>query len=292
MQSPRKMFTKTQLLFCCIIALLGSAGAAIAVRNSPLWGALTEPTRRPLWTLASLSDPVNAQEAQRGYAQIVARRDAMIPREEQDRIIRGFQGLTIWNERTWQGVRINANPGDLWVTQQIIYDIRPDYIIETGTGFGGCALYYAQVLEHLNLPESRVITVGRKADIHKASQHRAWKERIEHVDSSSIDQALVARISERTKGKVVLVILGSSRDEHHVSEELRLYSPMISRGSYIVVRDTSYAANVPSEPPERGLERVVSGFLNTEAGTAFVRDTSREAIFLTFNRGGWLKRRE
>ncbi len=296
MQSNRKMYTRKQLVFFCVLTLAVFAGLGFAIRKTRLWGPLTSwlgpSDTRPTWQLASLSDPENAQDLQRAYARIHSTVGQELSQEEQDKRLRDFQSLKIWKDLKWQGVPAGSNPCDLWVIHQIIHDVRPDYIVETGTSFGGCALYYADLLEDLALDKSRVITIGEQADIQQASEHRLWKEHVEFVQGRSIDPALVARLEAKLKGKAVLVVLGSSHEEQHVLEELRLYGPLVSPGSYLVVRDTYVDGNPAGGGRARGPMSAVSAFLKTKPGAAFFPDTDREAMVLTFNRGGWLKRKE
>lgn len=295
MHPDQKMYTRTQLVMYCFLALVVSAGVAYGVRVSPLWEPLTKPFRspsRPLWELASLSNPTNTKNLPKKLEAILARLDEKLTPEQQEKLLHDYQSLKIWKDLKWQGVPVpGANPCDLWVIQQIIHDVRPEFILETGTGFGGCALYYADLLEDLGLENTRVITIGEKADIQQAAQHRAWKEHVDYVQDEPTYPEMVERLAERIKGKKVVVVLGSSHDEQQVLEELRLYAPLVSPGSYLVVRDTYVDGNSLGRRQERGPMSAVLTFLKTKQGSEFSQDRLRETMVLTFNRGGWLKKK-
>ena len=102
---------------------------------------------------------------------------------------------------------------------------------------------------------------------------------------------LLRRSPSSFKGKTVLVVLDSDHTMKHVREELRLYSGLVSAGSYIVVEDTHYDS-VPTHP-ERGPGPMsaVNAFLREGGSELFEQDITREAMVMTFNPGGWLMRK-
>ncbi len=77
----------------------------------------------------------------------------------------------------------------------------------------------------------------------------------------------------------------------HVLNELHAYAPMVPRGSYLIVEDT-HMDGVPTAPDfGPGPMAAVQQFLSEEQGKSFEQDFSREALIMTFNPGGWLKRK-
>jgi cephalosporin hydroxylase len=131
---------------------------------------------------------------------------------------------------SWRGVRIAKMPTDLWIYQEMIYDLQPDLIIETGTGFGGSAAFFAAQLD-LN-GRGRVITIDDK------SVDRPQHPRIEYWQGFSIDDAIIARLrTPAAASQRVMVVLDSAHSTAHVSRELALYSPFVTVGSYLVVED-------------------------------------------------------
>ena len=76
---------------------------------------------------------------------------------------------------TFLGVQSLQYPMDNWMMQEIISDVKPDFIVETGTGAGGTALFYATVLEHVN-PGGKVLTIDVNPHDPRAASFRPWKD--------------------------------------------------------------------------------------------------------------------
>jgi cephalosporin hydroxylase len=238
-----------------------------------------------------VDDPQAVITMQNAFEEIVARRNLKIPAEKQKEIARLFHDLDIWKNMWYLGIPIQKNPCDLWMMQQLIYETRPDYIIEAGTFRGGATLYFAHILDGLGLKNSKVITIDIENACQEAAKLPLWKKHVEFILGSSIDPQVVETIRRKTQGKKVLVVLDSVHEADHVIQELKYYAPMVSPGSYLVVEDTN-SDGVPIFPGRRGPLTAVRQFLTTEGGKDFTQDFSREALVLTFNPGGWLKRAE
>lgn len=140
---------------------------------------------------------------------------------------------------TWLGRPIIQYPQDMISMQEIIWDIKPDLIIETGIAHGGSLIYYASLLELIGKGEVLGIDIDiRKHNKEEIEKHPMYR-RIKMLEGSSIDKGVVEKVSALAKGKdTVLVILDSNHTHDHVLEELRLYSPFVTKKSYIVVFDT------------------------------------------------------
>lgn len=233
-----------------------------------------------------------AQVARAGYAKVIAQRNVHIPAEKQNDMMRLFHELPIWENTWFHNVRIVKNPLDLWMMQQIISEQRPDFVVETGTWKGGSALYWASVLHSLGLESSRVITVDVQDFTHDgATGDFLWKKYVDFFLGSSTDPKIVREIASRVRGRKVVVTLDSAHEMRHVLNELRLYAPMVSRGSYLVVEDT-HLDGLPTHPEMGpGPMAAVRTFLAEDAGKEFEQDLSREAMLMTFNPGGWLRRK-
>jgi cephalosporin hydroxylase len=108
---------------------------------------------------------------------------------------------------------------------------------------------------------------------------------------SSTDPAIVARIAKQVAGGRVIVNLDSDHAMQHVLNELRLYAPMVSPGSYIAVEDT-HLDGVPTHPDMgAGPMAAVLEFLKEDAGHDFEQDFTREAFVMTSYPGGFLRRK-
>ena len=207
------------------------------------------------------------------------------------------------------GMQIMQNPADMWVMQEIISEVRPDFIIETGTALGGSALFYATILNSVN-PEGHVITIDVYPRVQEGIAQIAspdlkdrvtqtFKNSIDVIESNSIDPDLLERLAERTRDNRVLVILDSCHHSRHVLRELELYSTLVSKGSYIIVQDTiidreqkwiDFYAQCPDYESEAGPGKAVAEFLLTHR-EEFEADISRERYLLTFCPGGFLRRK-
>ena len=141
---------------------------------------------------------------------------------------------------TWMGVPIIQLPQDLIAVQELIWNVKPDVIVETGIAHGGGLVFYASLLELLG-GDRRVVGVDIDIRPHNraAIDAHPMRRRIEMIEGSSIDPAVVEQVAAFARGKRTLVGLDSDHSKLHVLEELRLYSPFVSAGSYIVVFDTT-----------------------------------------------------
>jgi cephalosporin hydroxylase len=190
-------------------------------------------------------------------------------------------GRTWWDTR-WLGTPVRKCPLDLWIYQELVTELRPDLIVETGTFVGGSALYLASCLDLVGT--GRVVTI----DI---AEHpgRPDHDRITYVVGSSTAPETLARITAEAEGAGdVMVVLDSNHSRDHVLNELRLYGPLVTPDSYIIVEDTNINGRpvFPNHGP--GPHEAVEAFL--AESDDFVRDRAREKFYLTFNPGGFLRR--
>ncbi len=239
-----------------------------------------------------LDDPEAQEYMQDAFSDIVERRNLKIPPRAQKRIATLFHELDVWQDMWFMGIRIQKNPCDLWMMQQLIHEIRPDYIIEAGTFRGGSTLFFAHLLDGMGLDDSKVITIDIEDQNQEAAKLPLWKKHVSFILGSSTDPEIVARIGDEVAGSKVIVVLDSDHSRDHVFNELLAYSPLVSPGSYAVVEDTNIDAIPLIGEGFQGPMAAVVGFLKTEAGQGFSQDFSREAMLLTFNPGGWLKKAE
>lgn len=193
------------------------------------------------------------------------------------------RGEDTYNGLRWFGVPIQKNPMDLLVYEQIVYDVKPDVVVECGTYRGGSALFLAHMMDALG--KGRVITI----DIEKypnLPQH----PRISYLLGSSTAPEIVERVKTSVKpGEIVMVLLDSDHTMQHVLNELRLYHPLVTPGSYLVVEDTHMNGHpiLPKSGP--GPMEAAEQFLKENSD--FAVDATRERLMLTFNPRGYLKRK-
>jgi cephalosporin hydroxylase len=231
-------------------------------------------------------------KAHQAYEKVLKQRDLRLPPEKQRELMRIFHDLPVWESLWYQNVRIIKNPLDLWMLQQIAYEVRPDFIVETGAWFGGSALYWANTLNGMGLENARVFTVDIQDVTNQgANSNPLWKKYVTFYKGSSTDPAIVGRIAKQVAGGRVIVNLDSDHAMHHVLDELRAYAPMVSPGSYMAVEDT-HLDGVPTHPEEgAGPMAAVLQFLKEDAGRNFEQDFTREAFVMTSYPGGFLRRK-
>jgi len=192
------------------------------------------------------------------------------------------QGESTYNSTYWLGTPAQKCPLDMWSFQEILYETKPDVLVEMGTFKGGSAYFFASIFDLLK--HGRVVTVDIE-EFPGKPQHG----RITHLLGSSTSAEIVAKVrSLIAPGERVMVVLDSDHHRDHVLNELRLYNGLVSPGCYLIVEDTHFNGHpiLPKFGP--GPTEAVDEFLNTNS--AFVRDRTRERFLLTFNPGGYLKR--
>lgn len=139
----------------------------------------------------------------------------------------------------WMGRPIIQYPQDMIAMQEIIWEIKPDLIIETGIAHGGSLIYYASLLELIGHGEVLGIDIDIRAHNKAEIEKHPMFKRINMIQGSSIDVQIVEEVKKYTIGKEkVLVVLDSNHTHEHVLNELRMYAPFVSKDSYIVVFDT------------------------------------------------------
>lgn len=148
-----------------------------------------------------------------------------------------------WNQKypytfSWMGRPVIQLPEDMLRIQEVIYKVKPDVVIETGVAHGGSLIYYASLFKAMG--KGRVIGVDIEIRPHnrKAIEEHDLFNYITLIEGSSVADDVVEQVKALVKpGEKVLVILDSNHTYAHVSEELRLYSPLVTAGSYIVSTD-------------------------------------------------------
>lgn len=187
-----------------------------------------------------------------------------------------------YNKTKWMGVNILKCPFDLWVYQEIITEIKPDLIIETGTYFGGTTLYLANLCDILGHGEILSIDINHPKNLPK-------HKRITYLKGSSTSPGIRKKIKDLTKViDKVLVILDSDHREPHVTKEIEFFHKIVTKGSYLIVEDSNINGH-PTDPNYGpGPHEAIEKFLKKNKD--FKTDKSKEYLMLTFNPDGYLKR--
>lgn len=155
----------------------------------------------------------------------------------------------------WMGRPIIQYPQDMAAMQEIIWEVKPDLIIETGIAHGGSLIFSASMLALIDLCEaieekkafdpsvSKRKVLGLDIDIRphnrEAIEAHPLSSRIQMIQGSSIAPEIIQQVHEiAEKHSKILVCLDSNHTHEHVLEELQAYAPLVSQGSYCVVFDT------------------------------------------------------
>jgi len=139
----------------------------------------------------------------------------------------------------WLGRPFIQIPQDIVALQEIIWETKPDLIIETGIAHGGGLIFYASILELLGKGEVLGIDIDiREHNRKEIEKHKMFK-RIKMIEGSSVSPKTIKKIKNIVKKhKKIMVCLDSLHTHQHVLKELNLYSKFVSRGNYLVVMDT------------------------------------------------------
>jgi cephalosporin hydroxylase len=197
---------------------------------------------------------------------------------------------------SWLGRPIIQFPQDIIAMQEIIWQVKPGLIVETGIAHGGSLIFYASMLE---LMGGNGQVLGVDIDIREHNrvaieQHPMFK-RITMIEGSSIDEEVGKRVYEFAKGKEkVMVVLDSNHTHDHVLRELELYAPLVKKGSFLVVFDTVIEDMpedfFPDRPWGKGNNPKTALKKYLETNHRFVVDKEIEnKLLITVAPGGYLR---
>jgi len=190
----------------------------------------------------------------------------------------------IFDKCYWMGVRAMKNPLDAWIYQEIIYEVKPDIIIEIGSAEGGSTLYFANLLDLLG--KGIVISI----DIDRTKYH-IEHGRITIITGNSSSPDIISKVSNLCNGKCVLVVHDGDHRKESVLKDLRPYSTLVSVNSYFIVEDgvaDLFQAGDGIGMFEEGPLKAIEEFLVENHN--FIVDKERERYILTYNPKGFLKR--
>jgi cephalosporin hydroxylase len=212
----------------------------------------------------------------------------------------------------WLGRPAIQFPNDTWAMQEIIWEVKPDLIIETGIAHGGSLIFSASMLAMLDYAEavenktsldptaSKRKVLGIDIDIREhnktAIESHPFFGLIEMVQGSSVDRCIIDKVCEIASSfKRVLVCLDSNHTHEHVLEELKAYAPLVSKGSYCVVFDTLVEdmpeGSFPDRPWDKGDNPKTAVFDYIGENSSFVIDKDiSDKLCITVAPEGFLKR--
>ncbi len=140
---------------------------------------------------------------------------------------------------TWMGRPIIQYPQDMIAMQELIWKIQPDLLIETGIAHGGSLIYYASIMELIGKGHVLGIDIDIRQHNRKEIEAHPMFKHISMIQGSAIDLNIIEEVKTYIKPNMtVMVSLDSNHTHEHVLDELKLYSPFVTKGSYCVVFDT------------------------------------------------------
>ena len=192
------------------------------------------------------------------------------------------------HEAYWLGVPALKCPLDCWVYAEIIFSTKPEIIVETGVCYGGTTLYLASLCDLLG----QGTVIGVDLELQNVRDPVRQHPRIHFIEGNSVDPAILEQVWQWSRGKRTMVILDSDHHAAHVLQELRSYGEMVTPGCYLICEDTNLNGNpvfspVPYNP---GPKEAMDMFLK-EQEDAWVVDKGCEKFLMTFNPGGYLKKK-
>jgi cephalosporin hydroxylase len=196
-----------------------------------------------------------------------------------------------WPDTSWMGVLTQKYPTDLIMYAEILYQTRPNLVIECGTALGGSALFLAHMFDIIG--QGGIISI----DAHRPEEHGIIKPkhiRVTYLNqTSSLSQVAIQEIErmlELNKPYTrTMVILDSDHSKDHVLAELELYHKFVTPGCYLIVEDTNLNS-VQARPdygpgPREALEEWIPRHPEFEVDERCTR------FILTAHKGGYLKRK-
>jgi cephalosporin hydroxylase len=202
-----------------------------------------------------------------------------VPEDLRDAFTEAVWHSLPWRGTHWLGRALTSAPTDLLAYQEIISSVRPDVIIETGSGDGGRTLFLASICD--------LIGHGEVLALQADPADRPTHDRIRHLDGD-LDEATLSRLADSVGDGTALVVLGRQADRDAVYGDFLALSPLVSVGSHVVVTNTIVNGHPVWAGFGPGPAEAVKKILTSHGD--FVPDTSMEKYSLTFNPGGFLKR--
>lgn len=192
-----------------------------------------------------------------------------------------------WQANTFLGRPIQQCPLDLQIYQELMFTVRPAFVIQTGVLHGGSLLYFASMLDLIRADPS-VIVIGVDFNLTEGAKSLDHP-RVRLVEGHSTDPLTLEKVKALLPSPRGFVSLDSSHDSDHVYGELIAYREFVSTGSYLVAEDTNLSGHPVAPWFGPGPLEAVERFLGED--DRFMRDDVvwRRNLF-SCHQLGWLKR--
>lgn len=204
---------------------------------------------------------------------------------------------------TWLGRPIIQLPEDMIRVQEVIFQIKPDVLIETGVAHGGSLIFYASLFKAMEKGRVVGIDIEIRPNNRKAIEEHFLNSFISLIEGSSTEVRIVAQASAHIRpGETVMVLLDSNHSRDHVLAELHAYAPLVTPGSFIVATDgiMQDVVGAPRSQPDWGVnnpQTAVAEFLAENQDFEQVQPTwpfnesTGLGANITYWPGAWLRKR-
>jgi len=182
----------------------------------------------------------------------------------------------------WMGRPAYKTPFDAWVYQEIIFETKPDIIIEIGTYSGGSTLFLANILDAIG--NGKIIGI----DIDDSKTKDLNHERITWISGNAVDSSVIDNVKQLiSDNDRVMIIEDSSHEYYNTLDILKKYSVLVSVGCYFIVEDGICKEDY-IDGPKPGPFEAIHEFLRTH--TEYQIDKKMEKFLLTYNPDGFLQK--
>jgi cephalosporin hydroxylase len=199
---------------------------------------------------------------------------------------------------TWMGIPIIQLPADIIATQEVIWQTKPDVIIETGVARGGSVLFMASILEVMGNGQVIGVDIDIRAHNRESIEAHPMSKRVTLIEGGSVDTDTLARVrAEIPKGARVMVVLDSDHSRDHVLDDCRAYGPMVTEGCFMVVADTLVGHLSVDQAPKNRSQHWFKGNDPLSAAQDYMAETDRfepdeemnGKLVLSSSPGGYLR---
>ncbi len=199
---------------------------------------------------------------------------------------------------SWLGLPIIQWPADIMATQEVLWQVKPDVVIETGVARGGSVVFIASILKMMGKGKVVGVDIDIRSHNREAIMSHPMANLIKLIEGPSTSEDVLQRVStEIKKTDVVMVILDSDHSYEHVLSECNEYSKFVSKGSYLVVADTFVGHLTEEEAPKNRSKLWFKGNEPLAARDEFLKNNPNfiidnhinNKLVLSSSPGGYLK---
>lgn len=201
---------------------------------------------------------------------------------------------------SWMGAPIIQMPADIMATQEVVWNTKPDVIIETGVARGGSVLFMASLLQLIGKGKVIGVDIDIRPHNRDTVESHPMSDRVTLIEGPSTSAETLAAVrAEIPEGARVMVVLDSDHSRDHVLDECRAYGPMVTEGCYMVVADTMIGHVEEKDAPQNRSKTWFAGNEPLAALRAYMDESDlfevdevlNGKLVLSSSPGGYIRRR-